>query len=69
VIAAILAIALGGFGAHRFYLGDTTGGLIRLASSLLCLGWLIGLVEGIIYITKSDAEFTQTYEVEKKAWF
>jgi TM2 domain-containing membrane protein YozV len=69
MVAAILAIVLGSFGAHRFYLGDTTGGLIRLASSLLCLGGIIGLIEGIIYITKTDADFVQTYQVEKKAWF
>ena len=69
MVAALLGIFLGGLGAHRFYLGDTTGGLIRLASSLLCLGWLIGLIEGIIYITKSDEDFVKTYQVEKKAWF
>jgi len=32
-------------------------------------GSLIGLVEGIIYLMKSDEEFVQTYIVEKKAWF
>jgi TM2 domain-containing membrane protein YozV len=30
---------------------------------------VIGLVEGIIYLTKSDAEFHQLYIVEKKGWF
>jgi TM2 domain-containing membrane protein YozV len=68
-MAGILAIVLGAFGAHRFYLGDTTGGLIRIATNLLCLGGVIGLIEGIIYLTKTDADFHQTYIVEKKAWF
>ena len=68
-VAGILAILLGAFGAHRFYLGDTKGGLIRLASSLLCLGGIIGLIEGIIYLTKSDEEFIQTYQIGKKEWF
>lgn len=70
-VAAILGILLGGLGAHRFYLGDTTGGIIRLVISLVTCGAgsVIGLVEGIIYITKSDADFVQTYLVEKKAWF
>ncbi len=69
IVAGILAITLGALGAHRFYLGDTTGGIIRLLSSLLCLGGIIGLIEGIIYLTKSDEDFVQTYLVEKKAWF
>jgi hypothetical protein len=30
---------------------------------------IIGLIEGIIYLTKSDNEFYQTYAVEKKGWF
>jgi hypothetical protein len=29
---------------------------------------LLGL-EGIIYLTKSDEEFYQTYQVNKKGWF
>lgn len=71
MVAALLGIFLGTFGAHRFYLGDTKGGLIRLAVSIVTCGaaGVIGLVEGIIYITKTDADFVQTYQVEKKAWF
>jgi alpha-acetolactate decarboxylase len=30
---------------------------------------LIGLIEGIIYLTKSDQEFDQTYVFGKKEWF
>jgi hypothetical protein len=30
---------------------------------------LIGLIEGIIYLTKSDEEFYQLYAVDKKGWF
>lgn len=29
---------------------------------------VIGLIEGILYLTKSDQEFYQTYVVGKKAW-
>ncbi|MCU0702437.1 MAG: TM2 domain-containing protein [Fimbriiglobus sp.] len=70
-VAGILGILLGTFAAHRFYLGDTKGGLIRLAISIVTCGagGIIGLIEGIIYLTKSDAEFVQTYQVEKKEWF
>jgi len=30
---------------------------------------IIGLIEGIIYLTKSDEDFYKTYQVEKKSWF
>jgi TM2 domain-containing membrane protein YozV len=65
----IVAILIGGLGIHRFMMGDTTGGIIRIASNCLCAGGIIGLIEGIIYLTKTDEEFYQTYVVEKKAWF
>jgi len=69
--AAILGIVLGGFGVHRFYLGDTTGGILRIVITFVTCGigaW-VGIIEGIIYLTKSDEDFVQTYIVEKKAWF
>lgn len=70
-VAGILGILLGGIGAHRFYLGDTKGGLIRLVISVVTCGagGVIGIIEGIMYLTKTDADFVQTYQVEKKQWF
>lgn len=71
ILAGVLGILLGGLGIHRFVLNDPTGGLIRIAITVVTCGAgsLIGLIEGIIYLTKSDEEFVQTYIVEKKAWF
>jgi TM2 domain-containing membrane protein YozV len=71
VVAGVLGILLGSLGAHRFYLGDMTGGIIRLIVSVLTCGagGIIGLIEGIIYLTKSDADFQRIYVVEKKGWF
>jgi len=71
MVAGLLGIFLGTFGAHRFYLGDTKGGLIRLAISIVTCGagGIIGTIEGILYIIKTDADFVQTYQVEKKQWF
>jgi TM2 domain-containing membrane protein YozV len=75
ILAGILAIVLGSLGVHKFILGMTTPGLIMLAVSLVSCGFaapivhIIGIIEGIIYLTKTDAEFHQVYEVEKKAWF
>jgi hypothetical protein len=30
---------------------------------------IIAIVEGIIYLTKTDEEFEQVYVVQKKQWF
>jgi len=69
--AGLLAIFLGGFGVHKFYLGYTTAGVIQILITLVTcgIGSIVALVEGIIYLTKSDAEFHQTYVVGKKEWF
>ncbi|NJL01464.1 MAG: TM2 domain-containing protein [Spirulinaceae cyanobacterium RM2_2_10] len=75
IAAGILGILLGTFGIHKFVLGYTTEGLIMLLVTLLSCGiaaavfWIIGLVEGIIYLTKTDEEFLNTYLLGKKGWF
>ncbi|WP_166921260.1 TM2 domain-containing protein [Flavobacterium poyangense] len=70
VVAGILAILLGGLGIHKFYLGYTKEGVIQLILGLLCgIGALIALVEGILYLTKTDDEFYETYQVGHKGWF
>lgn len=97
LIAALLAIFLGSFGVHKFYLGMNTPGLVMLGLNLgswvvaftlslltLFLGSIflfplaalvvsalgvVGLIEGIIYLTKSDADFEREYLMGKKPWF
>lgn len=71
MLIGILGIFLGGLGVHRFMLGDSTGGIIRIVLSVCTLGFgsIIGLIEGIIYLTKSDADFQKIYVEGKKAWF
>jgi TM2 domain-containing membrane protein YozV len=79
IIAGVLAILLGGLGIHKFVLGYTKEGIIILVITcilgvLTCgfAGWLmcvLGLIEGIVYLTKSDEEFYNTYQVGKKPWF
>ena len=83
--AGLTGILLGTFGVHKFVLGYTTPGIVMLAVSLasLVIGiptcgvtWpvtgvmgVIGLVEGIIYLTMSDDQFYRTYMLGKKEWF
>ncbi|WJI24011.1 TM2 domain-containing protein [Thermosynechococcus sp. B0] len=75
IAAAICGILLGALGIHKFVLGYNTEGLIMLLVSLLTCGLvapvmsIIGLIEGIIYLTKSDEEFYRTYIAGKKGWF
>ncbi|MGO4904897.1 TM2 domain-containing protein [Flavobacterium sp. W20_MBD1_R3] len=70
--AGILAILLGLLAIHKFLLGYTSEGIIWLVISLFTCGtvtYILGIIEGIIYLTKSDEEFYQTYQVAKKGWF
>jgi TM2 domain-containing membrane protein YozV len=71
IIAGICGILLGGFGVHKFILGYTTEGIIQIVITLVTcgIGSIVGLVEGIIYLTKSDEEFVRTYIQNKKGWF
>jgi TM2 domain-containing membrane protein YozV len=67
--AGILGILLGGLGIHKFYLGYTKEGIIQLILGFFCIGVIIGLIEGIIYLTKSDEDFVRIYVQGKKGWF
>jgi TM2 domain-containing membrane protein YozV len=75
VAAGVCAILLGSLGIHKFILGMTTAGLIMLLSTVLTCGLaaavfhVISVVEGILYLTKSDEEFYRVYIVGKKEWF
>ena len=71
ITAGICAILLGWLGVHKFILGYTTEGVIQLVLGLLTCGLtnIIGIIEGVIYLTKSDEEFVRTYIQNKKGWF
>lgn len=71
VTAGILAIIIGSLGVHKFYLGYTKEGIIQIVLTIVTcgIGGMMGLIEGIIYLTKTDEEFYRTYQVGKKGWF
>ena len=75
IAAGICGILLGSLGIHKFILGYTGAGLIMLLVSLLTcfiaspIMHLIGLIEGIIYLTKSDDDFVKTYVDGRREWF
>ena len=82
VLVGVLAIIVGAFGVHKFILGYQKEGLIMLGVTIVgfltsCFLFglpimamsIIGLVEGIMYLTKSDEEFYDMYIKNQKPWF
>jgi TM2 domain-containing membrane protein YozV len=85
IAAGVCGILLGSLGVHKFILGYNGAGLVMLLITLLSVpaGFftcgvtflapsvmhIIGLFEGIIYLTKSDDEFVRTYVDGRKEWF
>ena len=79
VAAGLLAIFLGSLGIHKFYLGYMPEGFILLAISILgglrTLGMVplatmvVSIIEGVLYLSKSQTEFEQIYVFNKKEWF
>jgi len=77
--AGILGILLGGLGIHKFFLGYASEGVLMLVVTLVggivtcgvaaTVMHIIGIIEGVIYLSKSDAEFVQTYVRQRKGWF
>lgn len=75
IAAGLCAILIGSLGIHKFILGYTNAGVIMLLVTILTCGiggtvmWIIGIIEGITYLTKTDEEFYRTYVVQQKTWF
>lgn len=61
VAAGVLGIVLGGFGVHKFYLGQVGRGILYLVFCWTGIPAIVGLVEGIIILTMSDAQFDARY--------
>lgn len=61
VVAFLLAWLLGGLGAHKFYLGKTGQGIVYILFCWTLIPSFIAFFEGIIYLTKSDADFVKLY--------
>jgi TM2 domain-containing membrane protein YozV len=77
--AGLTGVFLGALGVHKFVLGYTrpavimlvvslAGGLVTCGVASFVIG-VIGLIEGITYLTKTNAEFQATYLDATKEWF
>ena len=83
IAAGICGILLGSLGIHKFILGYSQEGSVMLITTTLGLMFScflipmlgpfvmggIGLCEGIIYFSKTDEEFVNTYILNKRGWF
>jgi TM2 domain-containing membrane protein YozV len=85
IAAGVCGILLGWLGVHKFILGYTTEGILLLSvffglillslltcgitSFLIGIPGIIGLIEGILYLTKTDEEFAEVYVRNKRPWF
>jgi TM2 domain-containing membrane protein YozV len=73
VAVGVLAILLGCLGIHKFILGRTGQGAIMLLATCTFLlapaMAMVGLVEGIIYLTRTDEDFHRIYVRGRRGWF
>ncbi|RUL89993.1 TM2 domain-containing protein [Verrucosispora sp. FIM060022] len=58
VVAGILQILLGGFGAGRFYIGDTKTAVIQIIVTFVTcgVGSLWGLIDGILILVNGGTD-------------
>ena len=59
--AALLAIFLGGFGAHKFYLGQIKYGIFYLLFIWTLIPVLLGIIEGVRLFQLPEDQFTKQY--------
>ena len=55
--ATLLAAFLGGFGAHKFYMGSWGWGIVYLLTCWLYIPFIVATIEWIRYVLMSDDEF------------
>ena len=59
--AIILALFLGGWGVHNFYLGESQKGILRLLTSFIGIGGILALIDVIKMVTDSYEVSTEKY--------
>ncbi len=85
MLAGLLGIFLGAWGVHKFILGYNQEGVIHICVMLALIvitvvtcgigailgvvPWVIGIIEGVIYLSKSDDDFVRIYIRGRRPWF
>ncbi len=61
IAAALFAFFLGGFGGHKFYLGQVGLGIVYLIFCWTFIPSIIAFIEFILFLTMSDEKFNRQY--------
>ena len=61
LVAALLALFLGGFGIHKFYLGRVGWGIAYLLFCWTFIPAIVGFIEGILLLVMSEGDFNRKY--------
>ena len=73
IVAGVLGILLGTLGIHKFYLGYVGTGIVHVVLTVLVItapiSAIVGLIEGSLYLTRTDEDFQNTYVENRKTWF
>lgn len=60
-LAAVLAIILGSFGVHKFYMGNVKKGILYLLFFWTFIPTVLGVYSGIRYLLMDDEKFQEKY--------
>jgi TM2 domain-containing membrane protein YozV len=61
LVAALLALFVGGLGIHRFYLGQTVLGIIYLLFFWTMIPAIVALIDAIVWLVMSEEKFNAKY--------
>jgi TM2 domain-containing membrane protein YozV len=65
MVAGILGILVGGFGIHKFYMGNAMPGVVYILLCWTGIPSILGLIECIIYLMDTDEQFQARVEAKK----
>jgi hypothetical protein len=67
--AGICALLVGGLGVHKFYHGSWGWGILYILFIWTFIPAILGVIEGIVYLTMDDATYDSKYNTEDKSAF
>ncbi len=62
-VAAILALLLGAFGVHKFYLNERGKGILFLVFFWTALPMILGIIDGVLLLTMKEEVFDYKYNI------
>ena len=63
-VAVLMAVFLGSFGIHKFYLNQGFWGLMYLFLCWTYVPGIVSIIEAIYYLAIGEAEFHRKYDIE-----